>query len=84
MGLSVNNDRQNGVLSIDQSKYTQSILEKFCMEESNPRAVPMEARLELEKNEGPTVNVPYRELLGSLMYLMLGTRPHIHRLRKTS
>ena len=37
----------------------------------------MEARLDLEMDSKQAPDVPYREAIGSLMYLMVGTRPDI-------
>lgn len=77
MGLSIKINRDTGELTIDQSKYTASILEKFGMDQCHPRSIPMDSVLNLERCEIPKSELPYRELLGSLMYLMIGTRPDI-------
>lgn len=77
MGLSIKINRDTGELTIDQSKYTSSILEKFGMDQCHPRSIPMDSILNLDKSEIPKSELPYRELLGSLMYLMIGTRPDI-------
>lgn len=67
-----------GILRIDQRKYLNAILTKFDMNNSRPALTPIEARLHLEKElEHPETEQPYRELVGSLMYLMLGSRPDI-------
>lgn len=77
MGLNINIDYELGVLTIDQNDYIQRILQKFDMVDCNPSATPMEPHLQLEDIDGALSNEPYRALLGSLMYLMLGSRPDI-------
>lgn len=57
------------------------MLERFGMSECKPIGTPMEANLKLSKSEkSPNEildDVPYRELLGSLTYLSVCTRPDI-------
>lgn len=76
MGLSINYDRNKGVMTIDQSNYIRKILEKFNMMNCNPSKTPMEMKLYLDNTEGEKQTTEgYRELVGSLMYLVLGSRP---------
>lgn len=77
MGLRIRIDRDKQELYIDQSKYALSILEKFEMDHCHPKFIPMEPKLQLERSEVSDCDQPYRELLRSLMYLMLGTRPDL-------
>lgn len=53
------------------------MLEKFGMAECNSSRSPMEKGLQLNKTQGERTQEPYRELLGSLMYTMMSTRPDI-------
>lgn len=46
------------------------------MTDCNPAKTPMEKALQIDDDKIAT-NQPYRELLGSLMYLMLCVRPDI-------
>lgn len=76
MGLQI--VKENNQLYISQSSFIDRILAKFGMSDCNPIATPMEAKLKLTKAESNEfTNQPYRELLGSLMYLMIGSRPDI-------
>ena len=60
------------------------IVDRFGMNDSKPVATPMEEpkstdhRLELVTDQDEdAVGVPYREAIGSLMYLIIGSRPDI-------
>lgn len=78
MGLQIKRDRNAGILNISQETYANSILKRFEMSDCNPRAIPIEPKLDLSPGDpNERTNFPYRELLGSLMYLMLGSRPDL-------
>lgn len=47
------------------------------MSDCNHVKTPMEKGLQLKYNDTSTIDKPYRELLGSLMYVMLCVRPDI-------
>lgn len=77
MGIEINRDRKHRILTLSQEKYAKDILTRFDMIDSKPRAIPIEVNLDLNDEDTVLTEHPYRELLGSLMYLMLGTRPDI-------
>ncbi|KAF0703418.1 Aste57867_7640 [Aphanomyces stellatus] len=62
--------------------YVEQLLEKFNMVDSNPVSTPEVVGQVLEPSklnpsEMKTLNLPYRELVGSLQYLVTCTRPDI-------
>ncbi|KRY44405.1 Retrovirus-related Pol polyprotein from transposon TNT 1-94 [Trichinella britovi] len=75
----------NGDIEMSQQKYIMDILEKFRMmnskpvetqiDDSNKLSAELFPRTEAEKAE--MQNMPYRSLVGSLMYLSVSTRPDI-------
>lgn len=78
MGLRIQVDRSNGVTIIDQTTFAERILDKFGMKDANPVATPLEPGSKLVKaKQGDDIQGQYRQLVGSLMYLMLGTRPDL-------
>lgn len=79
LGLKIEYDREKGILRIDQSKYTESILKRFNMENCKASVIPIDPKLKINLCDDPSkmTQKPFRELVGCLMYLMLGTRPDI-------
>lgn len=83
VGLQIQRDRKNKTIFINQSHYVEKILERFNMKNCSTRTTPLDINLKLclkgstDDVESKNVDVPYREAIGSLMYLMIGTRPDI-------
>ena len=84
LGMRITRNRQNKIITIDQSEYIEKVLERFNMKESKPKDTPMVTRqvqkrmTQIAQNkETYTPNVPYREAIGSLLYLAGATRPDI-------
>lgn len=71
------NQNKNGI-KMSQEKYVNEILEKFEMSDSKPVTTPIDCSVKLQKGKGDSdQHLPYRELIGSLMYLAVCTRPDI-------
>lgn len=71
--------RKNGDIHLCQAAYGRKVLAKFKMEECNAVSTPMDTNQAVSKFENSEVNeeYPYREAVGSLMYLCVATRPDI-------
>ncbi|KAG4038241.1 hypothetical protein PC123_g26197 [Phytophthora cactorum] len=85
LGMEIDQDVVTGKVSMRQTKFAKDILEKFGMEHSNPVKTPQDPGLKLTntmceggcKHEETMAKVPYRNAVGCLMYLMVGTRPDL-------
>lgn len=83
LGLEISRDRSNRTLHLSQTSYIRTILERFNMENAKPVPTPMESGLINnnwscpETQHEPAGEVPYRQAIGSLMFLMVGSRPDI-------
>ena len=79
LGLEIHRDRSARKLWLGQEKYARTVLARFGMETCKPVSTPMESSVQLEKADDttPATTAPYRQAIGSLMYLMVGTRPYM-------
>lgn len=80
VGLQLKRDEKKNVLNIFQSVYTKKILERFNHINCSPSPTPAEPGMKLSSSafdSNKKVEFPYREAIGSLMYLMVCTRPDI-------
>jgi hypothetical protein len=76
LGFSVERNRDERTLSLSQTAYIKSILEKFSFENLRPYAVPMDPNLKLSNDDSPKTaqefgvmrGKPYREVVGSAQY----------------
>jgi len=77
LALHIRRDEALGTLKLSQGKYAAQVLDKFGMAECNPIGTPLEVGLQLVKADECDDALPYREAVGSLMYLMVGMRPDL-------
>ncbi|KAL0328076.1 UNVERIFIED_CONTAM: Retrovirus-related Pol polyprotein from transposon TNT 1-94 [Sesamum calycinum] len=85
LGMSIERNRKNSTIFLNHKSYVQSILKRFCMEKSKPSSVPLATHFQLSKEQCPKTekekekmqNIPYSNAIGSIMFLMVCTRPDI-------
>ena len=80
LGMQVNRDRRNHSLFLHQTRYAETILHRFGMEECKGVHTPMDSKASLAPPEDPadiTNRSEYQAMVGSVMYAMLGTRPDL-------
>ena len=85
VGIDIIRDRPQQMVYISQTHYIQTVAERFNMTTCTPLAVPADpcCRLSPEmspqsrEEEDEMKTVPYREAAGSLMHIMVMTRPDI-------
>lgn len=77
LGLEI--QRSSDGIKISQEAYAKKMLEKFGFSECKPVSTPMEkGSASIDKNEIiDEKDFPYRRVVGSLMYLMIGSRPDL-------
>ena len=74
--LGIDFKQSQGEIKINQSRFILKILEIFGMTDCKPRSTPCEQRFEstgVQMSEGRQ----YREIVGSLIYIMTCTRPDL-------
>ncbi|KAL4104202.1 hypothetical protein QTP88_019511 [Uroleucon formosanum] len=77
LGIEID-QRPDGSIFIHQSLYCKRILERFNMEEANVLHIPTDPQHSLDPNLSGSLEageVPFRESVGSLLYLSQITRP---------
>ena len=85
LGVKMYRDRSNKLLGLSQSTYIDKMLNKFNMDQSKKRYLPMSHGIYLSKDMCPKTdveihnmqNVPYASAVGSIMYAMMCTRPDV-------
>ena len=75
--LGIDFEQKNNCVKINQKRYVQKILERFDMMNCKPRSTPSEHKFDCSTDNDSTDQRKYREAVGSLIYLMVCTRPDI-------
>lgn len=78
VGLSISCEDDG--ISINQSAYAKEVIERFEMTDCKPVSTPVDTSQslrQLEKDEERLDNLPYQEAVGSLLYLVQGSRPDL-------
>lgn len=74
LGLEIS--RHNNIIEIKQERMIQKILEKFNVLNCKGSSTPMECNFSYE-NTGEIMDVPFKELIGCLLYISTNSRPDI-------
>ena len=78
LGINIIYDNLQGLLKMDQTKYIENLCEKFNIAQSKSFKTPMEQNLKLTLSESDSLcSLPYRNLIGALLYIANCTRPDI-------
>ena len=85
LGMLVERDRSARMISISQEAFINSVLACFNLTDATPLSTPLTPGTQLTNADCPQTqeekdemaNRPYRELVGALSWLALGTRPNI-------
>ncbi|CRG92846.1 hypothetical protein PISL3812_09917 [Talaromyces islandicus] len=81
LGMFIRRDRQNRILYLSQEAYIHKVLHQFRMNDCTPVSTPID--ISPVQGNGPEYVCPadqrieYQRVVGSLMYIMLGTRGDI-------
>ena len=82
LGICIIRDCSKKRLDIDQSGYIKDIVDRFGMADANPHNTPLPAGAEVHlvkntKQASESEIKLYQSLIGSLLYVQIGTRPDI-------
>ena len=85
LGIKITRNRDKRTISLSQTAYIESMLERFALKDAKAYATPMVPGVVYSRDDSPSApiemdrmrRVPYREAIGSLMYASVATRPDI-------
>ena len=80
VGLEITRDRDKRTLTISQRRMTMDLVTKYGLADAKPKATPLAAGTRLTSVEGEPLDTTvhhYSELIGSLLYVAVCTRPDI-------
>lgn len=72
--------RKDSRIYLDQTKYLETVLKKFNLLNAKPAITPLPAGYIPTANQesvNPQLRQRYQQVIGSLLYIMIGTRPDI-------
>src|SRR6266853_6537919 len=71
---------KNGKIYLNQTTYLQKVIEHFNLQNAKPALTPLPKGYQpspAKENASATLHSKYQQVIGSLLYIMLGTRPDI-------
>ena len=85
LGIKITRDQPNWLLTLLQKSYLETLLKRFNMMMYKPTNTPFNKSEKLSTKQGPTTEKdkammqgrPYAQVVGSIMYAMLCTRPDV-------
>ncbi|GMF51861.1 unnamed protein product [Phytophthora fragariaefolia] len=85
LGWHIERRRSERIIFVHQEKYATKVLDRFGLAQCRPVRSPEETSRKLSESDCPTIDAekqemeefPYREVVGSFMYLMMGTLPDL-------
>ena len=85
LGIDVNQNRSLGTISLSQSQYITNILKRFDMLHCKPISTPLIVTCKLSIDDAPHTtkehlemkNIPYKQIIGCVRYLVTCTRPDL-------
>jgi hypothetical protein len=80
LGMEITRSADGKEIKLTQCKYAHDVLERFGMSECKGSSIPMDPGLQLPRrlpSDSAKLDYDYRAVVGSLMYLMVTSRPDL-------
>jgi hypothetical protein len=80
LGIDINFNPSKGLIKLSQATYINKVLTKYNLQDAKIKSTPMDSYIKLEPNKEQANKEDikqYQMLIGSLLYIMLGTRVDI-------
>ena len=81
LGIWITRDRNTRAIWINQEAYIENALKRFDLIDANSTKTPLPAGIHLEKSEQTVAldtKTYYQQIIGTLIYAAIGTRPILH------
>ena len=78
--IRITRDHSRQTIWVDQQVYIENALKRFKLHDANNTKTPLPAGIHLEKSEKPATTetkMYYQQMIGTLIYAAIGTRPDI-------
>ena len=85
LGITILRNKSNSIMKLYQAPYLQKVITRFSMENAKEVTVPLRGHFKLSADQCPSteqemedmLSVPYSSAIGSIMYIMICTRPNL-------
>ena len=80
LGMRITRDQKKWTLTLDQCVYAEKVLKRFGMQNTEPARTPLPMGYNPKVSETEATSdlrSQYQSVIGSLLYILLGTRPDI-------
>ncbi|KAL2243405.1 UNVERIFIED_CONTAM: Retrovirus-related Pol polyprotein from transposon TNT 1-94 [Sesamum indicum] len=77
LGMNISRNREKSSILLNQESYISSVLKKFSMENAKPASLSKDQSPKTDSEKAKMDKIPYSNVIGSIMYLMVCTRPDI-------
>ena len=77
VGINIDYDTDKNIMTLSQEQYIESLVKKYNLENAKLYNTPMKPNLKLEPANEIDYSIKYRNLIGELLYVGIGTRPDI-------
>lgn len=77
IGIDIDYSDDKTIMTLNQTKYIESLAAKYDLQNSKLYDTPMETNLKLEQAREVDERIKYRNIIGELLYISTGTRPDV-------
>jgi hypothetical protein len=77
LGIKIERNRAKKQMFLSQTAYVDQVVSRFGLSDCKPCYTPADMEPLVKSDGFPSAKYPYREAVGSMMYMMLCTRPDI-------
>ena len=80
LGMAITRDRRARTIKLDQKTMAAQLVSKYGLDDGKPRGVPLSKSIELSRDTGEALDkdvYTYTNLVGSMLYMSVCTRPDI-------